>query len=151
MKNILVALDFSSSTQSVVDAACRIGRIEGATLHFLHVVEPMPDYIGYDAAGVIPAPAIDPQKNFSQETAANNLEKTANSIKSRGLTVSAELATGIPASAIIAKAKELPASLIVMGSHGHGSLYHLLVGSVTEGVLKHTPCPVLIVPLRKDD
>ena len=35
-----------------------------------------------------------------------------------------------------------------MGSHGHGAVYHLFTGSVVTGVLKHTGCPVLVVPLR---
>ena len=51
---------------------------------------------------------------------------------------------------ILQEAKKLDASLIVMGSHGHGALYHLLVGSVTEGVLKGTACPVLVVPARQE-
>jgi len=47
---------------------------------------------------------------------------------------------------ILALAREHGATLIVMGSHGHGALYHLLVGSVTTAILKEAPCPVLIVP-----
>jgi len=36
--------------------------------------------------------------------------------------------------------------MIVMGSHGHGALYELLVGSITQGVLKAAKCPVVVVP-----
>ncbi len=151
MKNILVALDFSSSTQPVVDAACRLGRIEGATLHLLHVVEPIPEFLGYDAAGLTPAPAIEADPAFKAGSAAKALESTVAGIQSRGLAVTAEMVEGLPSSAIVEKARALPASMIVMGSHGHGALYHLLLGSVTEGVLKHAPCPVLVVPLRGKD
>ena len=47
---------------------------------------------------------------------------------------------------ILKTAQEISADLIVMGSHGHGPVYHLLVGSVTEGVLKAGLRPVLLVP-----
>ena len=50
---------------------------------------------------------------------------------------------------ILHTATEQDAGLIMMGSHGHGALYELLVGSVTAGVLKGAQCPVLVVPAAK--
>ena len=47
---------------------------------------------------------------------------------------------------ILKTAREIAADFVVMGSHGHGSVYNLLVGSVTEGVLKAGERPVLLVP-----
>ena len=47
---------------------------------------------------------------------------------------------------VLQTATEIAADLIVMGSHGHGSVYNLLVGSVTEGILKAGQRPVLLVP-----
>ncbi len=47
---------------------------------------------------------------------------------------------------ILKAAQEISANLIVMGSHGHGPVYNLLVGSVTEGVLKAGQRPMLLVP-----
>jgi nucleotide-binding universal stress UspA family protein len=38
--------------------------------------------------------------------------------------------------------------LIVIGSHGHGALYHLFAGDVASGILKDAKCPVLVVPSR---
>ena len=51
--------------------------------------------------------------------------------------------------AILAKARSARAAYIVMGSHGHGAIYDLLVGSTTHGVLMNAPCPVLVVPPEK--
>ena len=50
---------------------------------------------------------------------------------------------------ILSLAREHEASLIVMGSHGHGALYRLLVGSVTNAVLKAGVCPVVVVPSKR--
>jgi nucleotide-binding universal stress UspA family protein len=50
---------------------------------------------------------------------------------------------------ILHEAQQQGAELIVMGSHGHGALYELLVGSVTQGVMKGASCPVVVVPAKK--
>ena len=50
-----------------------------------------------------------------------------------------------PAEAIVACARELDVELIVMGKHHLGFVEHLLTGSVAEKVMRHAPCPVLIV------
>jgi len=47
---------------------------------------------------------------------------------------------------IISESLKSHADMIVMGSHGHGALFHLLVGSVSEGVVRRSECPVVIVP-----
>jgi nucleotide-binding universal stress UspA family protein len=47
---------------------------------------------------------------------------------------------------ILSEAEQHQASLIVMGSHGHGAFYELLVGSVTHGVMKGAHCPIVVVP-----
>ena len=62
-------------------------------------------------------------------------------IDATGLTV-----RGPPAKEILAQAKALDADMIIVGSHGFGAVFRLLLGSVSEKVLKHATCPVLIVP-----
>ena len=56
------------------------------------------------------------------------------------------LVMGHTAGELVRLAGELGAELIVVGSHGHGGLHHLLMGSVTEDVLRHSPVPVVVVP-----
>jgi len=63
-----------------------------------------------------------------------------------GLRVTIHEPTGSVVEEILKTADAIAADLIVMGSHGHGSVYNLLVGSVTEGVLKISKRPVLLVP-----
>jgi nucleotide-binding universal stress UspA family protein len=64
----------------------------------------------------------------------------------RGVPVDVEVELGLPAREILRRAGTLPADLIVMGTHGAGGFEHLMLGSVTEKVLRRAPCPVLTVP-----
>lgn len=49
---------------------------------------------------------------------------------------------------IIKESKKFKASIIIMGSHGHGAMYNLLMGSVIEGVIRESNVPVMIVPVK---
>jgi nucleotide-binding universal stress UspA family protein len=49
---------------------------------------------------------------------------------------------------IVERARTLGVRMIVLGSHGHGALFHLFSGSVVTGVLERSPAPVLVVPVR---
>lgn len=53
--------------------------------------------------------------------------------------------TGVPATEIVKAAKDWPADLIVIGSHGRSGLERAIVGSIAEAVMRHAPCPVLVV------
>jgi nucleotide-binding universal stress UspA family protein len=53
---------------------------------------------------------------------------------------------GATVATVLAEADRLGAELIVLGSHGHGAVYELLVGSVAEGVVRRSKVPVLLVP-----
>ena len=51
--------------------------------------------------------------------------------------------------AIIEASEKNGVDMIMLGSHGHGALFHLLIGSVSEGVIRRATCPVIIVPSKK--
>jgi hypothetical protein len=57
--------------------------------------------------------------------------------------------SGTPVEVILREAERLRAELLVLGSHGHGLLHSLLVGSVCQGVLRRAPCSVVVVPGRR--
>jgi nucleotide-binding universal stress UspA family protein len=50
---------------------------------------------------------------------------------------------------IVEQADQTLADMIVIGSHGHGALFRMVLGSVSEGVVRQTDCPVLVVPIRE--
>ncbi len=142
MKRLLAALDFSPVTDLVVQTTRELALALGATVRLIHVAPPEPDFVGYEAGPI----------TVRQRVAAEYREarRRAHSIESRlrnsGLAVEAMVVQGEPADKILHHAREFGADLIVLGSHGHGMLYELLVGSVTSAVMRAAPCPVVVVP-----
>jgi nucleotide-binding universal stress UspA family protein len=63
----------------------------------------------------------------------------------QNLCVQQEVRVGTPFYEIVRYAREMKIDLIVMGTHGHTGLVHVLLGSVTEKVVRKAPCPVLTV------
>lgn len=144
MKTILVPVDFSTTTARVGEAARTLAQLIGGRLVFLHVVQPPPvmmnEYYAFDPAQL--AAAVVAGEKYADRKLAElgrqypNAEPQAQTTR----------ATGEPVPTILAQAEAAQADYIVMGSHGHGAFYDLIVGSTTQGVLKKAHCPVLIIP-----
>jgi nucleotide-binding universal stress UspA family protein len=143
MKTILVPVDFSDVTQKVVATARKFVEAFGSRIVLLHVVEPEPDFVGFEPGPVSVRAVV--AEDFRHEH--QRLEELKKSLA--GLDVLALQVQGSTAEKILRAAEEHHAELIIMGSHGHGALYHLLVGGVANGVLKSAACPVLIVPSER--
>jgi nucleotide-binding universal stress UspA family protein len=141
MKTILAAIDFSKTTEPVLRWAVQIAQKQGARLVVLHVVQP-PVFIaegtvGTDAANLTAA---------TEQAAGRRLRHLAGELRKDCPGVETLRLTGQPVRLILEEAAKLPADLIVLGSHGHGAVYDLLVGSTAAGVLKKAHCPVTVVP-----
>lgn len=144
MNTILVPVDFSDATPGVIDKATQLARAFGSRLVLLHVIEPQPEFVGIEGG----APPLEVMPPRSAEPERLQLERLKQTLADSGLEVSAVHIRGASARTILEEANAQQASWIVMGSHGHGALYEILVGSVTTGVLKNAPCPVVVVPVR---
>jgi nucleotide-binding universal stress UspA family protein len=145
MRRILVPVDFSDVTDAVMDTAVRLAQAFESALCIVHVAPEEPDFVGYD-----PGPqSVRQAEANALQTKHKRLEATKESLTERGLDAEALLVQGPTLEKILEKVSQLDANLVVMGSHGHTALYELLVGSITEGVLRRAPCPVLVVPSRK--
>ena len=158
MKFILVPIDFSAATPHVLDLARQLGKAFGAQIHLVHVREipaPLPTSpLGYGALGmpeIVPMPIseISAQSIAPNEEEKKKLEEWEAAIESDGLQARLHQPTGDVIEEILECANAMKADAIVMGRHGHGAMYNLLVGSVTEGVLKRAACPVVLVPSAK--
>lgn len=144
MKTILVPLDLSAAAVQVCDAACDLAKLIGARPILLHIVTSPPvilsDVYAFDARQLTELGAA------AEKNATRKLRALSRHCAKRGVRVTTVQRSGVPVTAILAKARSTRARYIVMGSHGHGAMYDLLVGSTTHGVLKSAPCPVIIVP-----
>src|SRR5216117_4025071 len=163
MKRILVPIDFSDVTPPVIDLARQLAKSLGAEIHLVHVRElsaaAAPGALGYGLAGMpelapmsgVPVPAFDPMRKPipEDEDQRSKLTQWQRGIAQCGVKVTLHEPTGAVAEEILNQADVLNADLIVMGTHGHGAMYNLLVGSATKGVLKHSRRPVLLVPAPK--
>ncbi|MCZ7591260.1 MAG: universal stress protein [Kiritimatiellae bacterium] len=145
MKRILVPLDFSSTSDKVLDAAIAAAESMNAELCLLHVAKPEPEFVTYE-----PGPES-VREAVAREMADlhHKLQKLEKDLKARGLKVSALMIQGYTVEKILQEMERLNVDLVVMGSHGRGALYNMLLGSVSEGVLRKSSRPVLIVPVRK--
>lgn len=82
---------------------------------------------------------------FLEEQSRIYLDGQVAQLASEGVAAEGRVATGEPAPTIVAAARELEADLIVMATHGHREMRHLLMGSVTEDVVRSGIVPVLLV------
>jgi nucleotide-binding universal stress UspA family protein len=160
MKRILVPIDFSDATLRVIDLAQQLAKALDAEIHLVHVKEltaaAAPGTLGYGLAGMpelaamsgVPVPVFDPMPETVpvDEDEQSKLTHWQEEIAQSGVKVTLHKPTGAVVEEILNQADVVNADLIVMGTHGHGAMYNLLVGGVTKGVLKRSARPVLLVP-----
>ena len=146
--------------EGVLALARQMARAFEAELHLVHVREiaAMPVFpaatIGYPGigmpeigmAGGAALPAGFAPLDAPNEKKASRCDQLRDELVRSGLKVVAHEREGSVVEEILETAADISANLIVMGTHGHGSVYNLLVGSVTEGILKAARRPVLLVP-----
>ncbi|TAE78146.1 MAG: universal stress protein [Verrucomicrobia bacterium] len=145
MKTIVAALDFSNATPLVLHAAVEYARAFGASLQLLHVVEPEPSYTAY---GFTPDefPAIHMFQEEARKRAGARLEELRVQVVGQVPNVSAHLVEGSPLHTLVDHLKKQQADLVILGSHGHGAVAALLLGSVAEGMVRKALLPTLVIP-----
>ena len=155
MKSILVTIDFSAATPPLLDLTRQLGKAFGSEIHLVHVREipaPLPTSpLAYGALGMpemvpVPVSEIVAQPMAPNEEEKKKLNEWKADFERAGLNVRLHEPTGDVIEEILECERTIKADVIVMGRHGHGAMYNLLVGSVTEGVLKRATVPVLLVP-----
>lgn len=144
MKTILVPVDFSAVTAEVTRTACQFAKMTDSRLVLLHVIQ-VPVVIEPYGIG---AEAMVEALTASEKLATKKLRGLVRQCRQQVKTVQTIQETGHPVAVILAKLAELKADYIVIGSHGHGAVYDLLIGGTTQGVLRRAHCPVIIVPDR---
>ena len=146
MERVLVALDLSPATETVLRVAEELASSLGAELRLVHVAAPEPEFVGYD----VDSPALRDTHAAAYREEHRRLQDLAEAARGRGGTVKALLIQGPTVEKILEEAERLDAGLVVVGSHGRGALARVLLGSVSEGVLRGSRRPVLVVPSRAE-
>ena len=142
---ILCPVDFSDFSRHALDHAVAIARPHHATVTALYVVPPV--QTSYPAFGVgAYVPYVYTVEDLQQFQLA--VERFVSGV---GYPVTAVSVEAVVVGEILKRAAQLPADLIVMGTHGRSGFDRLLLGSVAERVLAKAPCPVLTIPPRAPD
>ena len=139
---ILAAIDFSPVTEQVVATLMQMAATLPAQVWLIHVAPPDPAFVGYEAGPDVVRGQVAVELHASHQ----KLQKLADRLRAAGVETTALQLQGKTVDTVIAEAERLPASLIVLGSHGHGAVYNMLVGSVAEGIVRASKVPILLVP-----
>ena len=146
---VLICTDGSEAADKAVEFASRLLGGSGTSVTLLMVVEQESFYAPVSADGMLfPEMAFPPSTELEEaleERAHGIVEKAAERLRREGIQVGTKVAWGSAAREIIREAGEGHYDLIIMGRHGHGVLRGFLIGSVSDRVIRHSPCPVLVV------
>jgi nucleotide-binding universal stress UspA family protein len=146
--DIVAAVDFSDLTDRVIAEACALAGALGDQLHLVHVAAGEPELAGYDKEDLSSFTRDDRADQLSDEHA--RLRALAEPLTATGIDVVPLVVMGHTVDKILEVAGRTGAGLIVVGSHGHGGLHHLLVGGVTEALVRRSPIPVVVVPVHAE-
>jgi nucleotide-binding universal stress UspA family protein len=142
LHRILIPTDFSKHSQNALAYAVAFAEKFGAELHLLHVVQDLAMFL---PDGVTAGPPLLPPVDQLTAAVRVALDRAIEENHLQHLPVQTHVREGTPFYEIIRFAKEKDIDLIVMGTHGRSGLVHVLLGSVTEKVVRKAPCPVLTV------
>ena len=155
MKKVLIALDYDPTAQKVAEAGFSLAKSLKAEVILLHVINesanystpghfPIMGYTGY----VDVSPTVLESTEGLRNASLQYLDKTRQHLGDKS--IETLVADGGFAETILKSAKEVHADIIVIGSHSQKWLENILMGSVTEEVLKASSIPLYIIPTKKD-
>ena len=139
LKRILVPIDFSDCAKKALRYAIPLAKEHEAAITLLYVVPP--DYAVGEYGGIAYAALHDEARATGErDLAALAIDEVRGEVPAETV-----VRSGSPAFEIVETAKTLPADVIVISTHGRTGLKHVLLGSVTEHLVRRAPCPVLVV------
>jgi nucleotide-binding universal stress UspA family protein len=141
-KTVVVPVDFSKFSERALESAVRMAKLLKARLLLLYVIEPQI----YPADYFVIPPEIQEASATLARAAQRRLDKlTARLRGQHGVGVETTICEGRPYEEISRVAGKVGAALIVIATHGYTGLKRAYLGSTAERVVRHAPCPVLVV------
>lgn len=144
---LLVAIDFSDPTDLILRVARRLAASLGASVWIVHAAEPEPDFVGYDAGPEVVRGQV--AKELRDEH--RRLQDYAEQLREAGVETKAILAQGPTVNVLLEMAEKQGTDLIVVGSHGRGMVAEMLMGSVSQGLIRDGRYPVTVVPVGREE
>jgi nucleotide-binding universal stress UspA family protein len=147
IRNILCPIDFSDGSRRALDHAIAIARWYGSTItvQYVSVGPSLASSLGPPGFERITITQPDPRVLLA------DVNRFVESEAAPGMPIRTMVSEGPAAARILGQAADMAADLLVMGTHGRSGFERLLLGSVTEKVLRKATCPVLTVPRRHPD
>lgn len=141
INSILVPIDFSLHSKNALKYAVPLAEKFGASLHLVYVVEPTiyPADLGFGQV-VLPGVEEELREKGGEELQSLMEKEIGGRVKS-----SCTVRTGNPHQEILREAEELGVALIVVATHGHSGVEHMLFGSTADRIVRNAKCPVLTV------
>lgn len=141
----MALLDFSPVCDRIVKNAGKLSALYNAKCWLLHVADPDPDFVGYKVGPQY----VRDYKAAKLHQEHEQLQNYKKELEKAGIECEALLIQGQINPTIIEEIKKLEIDLVVLGSHGHSRLYDLVVGSVSEFLLKKHIVPLFIIPSKE--
>ncbi len=136
-ERIVCATDGSEHARKALSLARDLAKLHGAQLFLVHAYPSMSDLLGFKDYSSIATHRIANGQKI--------LDEALEALQGTGIVVETELLEGPTAEAILKVAETRKADLIVLGARGLSPITGLLLGSVSQKILHHAPCPVLVV------
>ena len=140
VKTVLVPYDFSEHADRALTWAHDFAADWGATIIVLNATPPITHVAHAELTW-----ETDRIEAELLADAEKRLEELAQRMRSQGVSFKTQAIRGDPVGSICQAAEQDQVDLIIMGSHGRTGLAHVFLGSVAERVVRHAPCPVLVV------
>lgn len=140
-RKILISIDSEPIAVHAADTGAELARLLGAEMALIHVIDDA--LVNPADTAIQPAVLVASAREEARKLIAdfrNRLPQQPSALEF--------IEIGSPQAEIVNAAKDWPADLIVIGSHGRGGITRALLGSVAESVMRHAPCPVLVVRAR---
>jgi nucleotide-binding universal stress UspA family protein len=142
---VLIPVDFSETSLLAIRHAAYIAQATNAHLYLLHVVNS--HYMSQNMF----IPVVNLKQSDVEGKATEKLQQLAEEIKGQyNVNIDCIIRSGTPASEVVRVAKELAASLIVMGTHGYSPIQEIMIGSVALKVITRSPAPTMVMSSAAD-
>jgi nucleotide-binding universal stress UspA family protein len=148
ISRILCPIDFSDFSRRALDHAVAMARWYESTITLLHVFSVVPVAAYAPGTPMHPSVVLTPA---DRDELLASMRRFAEDEAGSSVPIGFEICQGTAAAEILARARAMPSDLIVMGTHGRSGFERLVLGSVTEKVLRKAACPVLSVPRHVRD